>query len=155
MSEHRESYDDTPDGNFSLMPAGFYPVRVIAADVHPSKSSGADTWYLDLEVHGPKYAGKKLWLTVGMSDNAKGIRKGVLTALGLDTAGTAKLDLVDDVLNRKAVAEVYHEKGRDGVEREKVRRLRSAGGSADQGPAAQDEFSDGQVHGGEGDEIPF
>ena len=126
MSQYRESYANVPDGDFALMPPGIYQIKVIGADVHGSKSSGEPTWYLDLEVIGLKYPGKRLWFTVGMSDKAISFRKGTLTALGLDTSLDEKWDLIDDVLGRIALAEVYHQKGQDGVTREKVKRLRSA-----------------------------
>lgn len=153
MSKHRERFGNVPDGDFGLMPQGKYPVKVIAADVHDSKSSGNPTWYLDLEVYGDTYAGKKLWLMIGMGDKSASMRKGTLTALGLDTSGDMDLDLIDDVLNRKALAEVYHEKGQDGEMREKVRRLRSIKRTNEEGPSAK--LSDEQFEEQMSDGVPF
>lgn len=125
MSRYRERYDDVEGGDFSLMEEGKYPVKVIAAVVKPSKASGTDTWCLDLEVTGQKYAGRKLWLYISMKPEAAPVRKGTMTALGLDTKATVEYDLVDDVVGRTALAEVYHD-SYQGVPREKVKRLRSA-----------------------------
>jgi len=124
MSRYRESYRNVPDGDFELIPEGKWPVRVINASVRPSKSSGMDTWCLDLEIEGYKFAGRKLWLYVSMKPEALPIRKGNMTALGLDTSSDVDYDLVDDVINRKALAEIYHDTYQ-GQKREKVKRLRS------------------------------
>jgi len=128
MSRYKESYSDVPGGDFELIPEAKYPVRVVSADVRPSKSSGMDTWCLDLEIEGPKYAGRKLWLYISMKPEAVGVRKGAMTALGLDTSQMVNYDLIDDVIDRKALAEVYHDEYQ-GEKRAKVRRLRSLGKS--------------------------
>jgi hypothetical protein len=149
MSRYRENYRGVPDGEFELMPEGNYPVKVVNATVSPSKSSGKDTWCLELEVTGLRYAGRKFWLYHGMSEEARPMRKGTMTALGLNPEDDN--DLIDDVMGRKALAVVYHDTY-NGQKREKVKRLRSMKKSEE----SVDEFSSGEVQGSDsGDGIPF
>lgn len=149
MSGYRENYRGVPDGEFKLMPEGNYPVKVANATVSQAKSSGKDTWCLELEITGPRYAGRKLWLYHGMSEGARPMRKGTMTALGLNPEDDN--DLIDDVLNRKALAVVYHDIY-NGQKREKVKRLRSMKRSEE----VVDEFNSGEVLGSDlGDGVPF
>lgn len=141
MSYHKESYSDIPDGDFELIPAGKWPVKVVNAAVRPSKSSGMDTWCLDLEIEGHKFAGRKLWLYISMKPEAAPIRKGTMTALGLDTTQDIQYDLVDDVVGRKALAEIYHDVYQ-GQKREKVKRLRTLKEPVSK-PATDDIFDEG------------
>jgi len=123
MSRYKENYRGVPSGDFETMPEGNYLIEVINASVYEAKSSGKDTWCLELEVIEPsKFAGRKLWLYHGMSEEARSMRKGTMTALGLDPE--ADNDLIDDVIGLKALATVYHDEW-NGQKKEKVRRLRS------------------------------
>jgi len=144
MSQHRENYRGVPDGDFELMPEGNYPVKVTNATVGQAKSSGKDTWCLELEIVGQNYAGRKLWLYHGMSEEARPMRKGTIRALGLDPE--MEIDLVDDVLGCRATAVVFHDTY-NGQLREKVKRLRS-----------MEQVAPGQMKIGEvesSDEVPF
>ena len=143
MSSYKENFSGVQGSDFSLMPEGLYKVAVIEARVAESKK-GNLTWYIDLEVIDENYAGSKLWFMVGMSENAKAIRKGTLTALGIDTSDTANPDLIDDVIGCRAMAEIYHDEW-NGEKRAKVKRLRSIKKDA------EDEFADSL----EKNEIPF
>ena len=123
---YRENYRDTQGGDFELMPEGRYPIKIIASSIGASKSSGKDSWKLEMEVVGPRFSGRKLWLYVSMSPEAKGVRKGTMTALGFDTNNpeTGDFDLLRDPINCRAYAEIFHDEYQ-GTKREKVKRLRS------------------------------
>ena len=123
MSRYKESYKDVQGGDFPLMPEGRYSVKVATSIVKDSKA-GNPTWFLELDVLRLKFAGRKLWFNCSMSDAAKGIRKGTLTALGLDTDSEVAIDLIDDVIGLVCDAEVFHDEY-NGVKREKIKRLRS------------------------------
>ena len=148
MSRHRENFDDTPDGDFSLMPEGTYEVKILNATVGPSKSSGIDVWCLDMEITDRMFTGRRLWLYISMKPEAKSMRKGTLTALGVNTAEGERPDLIDDVIGRKALAIVYHDTYQ-GQKREKVKRLRSIKPST--GTTAPEE----EIMVGEFGEAPF
>lgn len=152
MSRYRERYDGVPGGDFELMEEGKYPVKVIAAAVRPSKASGTDTWCLDLEIIGRRYAGRKLWLYISMKSEAAPVRKGTMTALGLDTSAGVDYDLIDDVVGRNALAEIYHDTYQ-GEKREKVKRLRSIAPEQTAAPVeADDEIN---LEDCNPDEVPF
>lgn len=151
MSRYGENYHGVSGGDFDLMPEGRYPIRVINSRVADSKSSGNPTWYLDLEITGSKYAGRKLWLTISMGTAAAPIRKGTMTALGFDTSQDVRYDLVDDVIGRVAIADVYHDEY-EGNKREKVRRLRSMKNPE---PVAPERNADEELEEANPDEIPF
>jgi len=123
MSNYKEKYDDTPESSFDLMPAGEYVVQVENATVSPSKKSGMDTWCLFLKVVEGRHIGRKLWLHISMKGEAKGVRRGALNALGLETQHSENIDLIDDVLDRKAIAIVFHDTY-EGEKKEKVKRLK-------------------------------
>ena len=144
MSDYRESYNGVPDGDFPLIPIGRYLVRVTNAAIKPAKTSGQETWCLDLEIIDGEYKGRKLWLYHGMSDEARSMRKGTIRSLGFDT--DTEVDLIDDVLGKKAIAEVYHDEYK-GETREKVKRLRS------RIEPPKDDFDSGRVLGKE--DSPF
>jgi len=121
MNSYIENYDDVPEKSYDLIPAGEYPVKVLDSMIGPSKSSGQDTWYLTLMIKSPPaYIGRMLFLTVGMSDTAKGIRKGVTEALGIVHK---PVDIIKDVMNKTAIAIVYHELWQ-GENKPKVKRLK-------------------------------
>ena len=114
-------------GDFELMPAGKYPVRVNTAVIKPSKSSESNNLELDMVIEGIKYAGRHLWFTQSLSEKSAPFIKGMLTALGIDTTIDKEYDLIDDVLGRKCLADVIHKAPNEfhTDTREKVKMLRS------------------------------
>lgn len=122
MSNHRENYRGVPDRDFEIMPEGEYQVEVLKSSIGASKSSGNLTWCLELGVLDRRYVDRKLWFYISMSEKAKSMRKGAITAMGLDPE--SDVDLIDDVITHQAKAVVFHDTF-NGRTREKVRRLRS------------------------------
>ena len=142
---YKEHYRGVSDGDFDLMPEGDYPIKITESSIGQSKSSSNDTWKLVMEVTAGEYQGRKLWFYVSMSEKAKGIRRGTMTALGFDPE--MENDLTDDVINKTAKAEVFHETY-EGKTREKVKRLRTG----EQVAPGQTKIDD-DLNGGEG--LPF
>lgn len=135
MSRYKEDLSDVQGGDFELIPAGRYPVVVTNATIEQAKTSGNDIWKLEMEITAGRFAGRKLWLNISMIDKARPIRKGTLTALGVDT--TQMVDYLDDVIGRKADAEVFVDEYQ-GNKREKVKRLRTPKTTAPE--VSNDEF---------------
>ena len=152
MSIYRENYRGVSGGEFELMPEGEYEVKVVNSTISPAKSSGKDTWCLEFEIVGPKYAGRKLWLYHGMSEEARPMRKGTITSLGLNPENDN--DLIDDVKGLRAKAIVYHDRF-DGQKKEKIKRLRSLDKTTAKEQAPANEFESGEVLGGGEDGVPF
>ena len=152
MSRHRERFSPEDGGNFEEIPAGRYLVKVLGAAVEPWSQTNPDLkWVLTLEILAGPFARRRLWLNIGMTEKAKGIRLGALSALGVNWKDQ-DVDLIEDVVNRRAIAETFV----DETYGTKVKRLRSDEKVAP-GQATVDEFDSGQVLGREGEEdsVPF
>jgi len=121
---YRENYSKVPD--FDVLPADTYPIQVeesiIADGKDPKKPK---VWTLKLCITNGKYVNRFLWARWSMGDSSTGFRKGTMTALGLDTKRDESYDLIEDVVGRKALAEVVIDDSYDGVPRNKVKRLRT------------------------------
>jgi len=151
MSRHRERFSPEDGGNFDEIPAGRYPVKVLGAAVEPWSQTNPDLkWALTLEILAGPFARRRLWLNIGMTEKAKGIRLGALSALGVNWKDQ-DVDLIEDVVNRRAIAETFV----DETYGTKVKRLRSleqvTPGQAKLEEAA-DEFNGDEVV---GEDSPF
>lgn len=124
MSNYKENHSQTPD--FDVVPAGTYSVQVEESSIGDGKDPAKPkVWTIKLCIIGGKFANRYLWFRLSMGDTSAGFRKGSLTALGLDTKANVSYDLIEDVIGRKAMAEVTIDDTFDGTPRNKVRRLRS------------------------------
>jgi len=121
MNSYIENYDDIPDQNFKLIPEGSYLVKVTDSIIGPSKASGQDTWYLSLEIISGEFTGRKLWFNTSMREEAKGVRKGITVALGINHK---PVDIIKDVIDKEAIAIVFHDIWH-GEKKEKVKRLKA------------------------------
>lgn len=118
----RDDLRGVKDG-YELIPAGKYEVKVKESAIVPTRDNAGELWKLTLEVMSGEFEGRLIWFQCSMSDAARPIRKGTCTALGLNTE-EKPVDLQDDVIGCRALAEVYIDTY-NGTEQSKVKRLRT------------------------------
>ena len=99
----------TAAGDFSPLPAGDYPCRILSGEQFTSKGKGTPGYKVAFEVIEGEHAKRRLWYDVWLTNDAMRMTKRDLAKLGIDTEEKfgllldAKLTLPQGILARVKV----------------------------------------------------